>query len=117
MGPIMGIVLKNVTTTPNTSPKRPSIPNDSIENPTNVRLQRINAIPVIKHIEPRLFVGLEKNARVAEGPIRSVTPITKRMLPSARSALSKSVKIPHVKKSAPPKVKAAPNSVLKYFFY
>ena len=113
----MGIVLKNVTTTPNTSPKRPSIPNDSIENPTNVRLQRINAIPVIKHIEPRLFVGLEKNARVAEGPIRSVTPITKRMLPSARRALSKSVKIPHVKKSAPPKVKAAPNSVLKYIYF
>ena len=62
-------------------------------------------------MEPRLFVGLEKNVSVAEGPISSVTPITKRMFPSARRALSKSVKIPHVKKSAPPKVKAAPNSM------
>lgn len=64
IGPMIGMDLRNWTITPKKSPNSPKIPNDSIMKPRKVCFIRINSIPKIKKIEPRLLFGLEKNINV-----------------------------------------------------
>lgn len=68
---------------------------------------------MMKHKDPRLFVGLVKNTVVFCKPIINTTPIKNKILPKANNALSKKVRIPNRKKPNPPKVKATPNSTIK----
>lgn len=110
IGPIIGNDLRNWTIIPKKSPNKPKMPTVSIMNPTKVHLIKIRSIPVIKHKDPRLFVGLLKNTVVFCKPIINTTPIKNNILPRANNALSKKVMIPNRKNPNPPKVNATPNS-------
>ena len=108
---MIGIDLKNCTITPKKSPKRFTIPSDSIIKPKNVHFIKIIKAPTRKKSEPRLLFGLVKNMYVFCEPIIKNTPIKNKILPKANKARSNKVNTPNKKKRKPPKVKATPNSI------
>lgn len=112
-GPMTGMDRSNWRITPKKSPNSPIIPSDSTMNPTKVHLHRIMKMPTTRKMVPRLLVGLVKNLTVFCGPIISSTPSRNKMFPTAKSALSKKVKIPKRKNRHPPNVNTAPNSARK----
>lgn len=109
-GPISGSERRNWTTTPKKSPNRPTMPSDSTRNPIKVHFMRMSRTPNTRNTEPRRLAGLVKKTYVFCGPMISRTPARNRMLPRARRARSKKVKMPKVKNRNPPNVKATPNS-------
>lgn len=112
-GPIIGIDLKNWTTTPKKSPNNPNIPIVSMMNPVNVHLERIIKTPRVKQMEPRLLLGLVKKTTVFLGPMINMTPLKNKMLPNANNARSKRVNTPRMKQRNPAKVNTTPNSANK----
>lgn len=110
--PTYGIDRKNCTMVPKKSPKRPKMPKLSTMNPINERFMRINTMPSPKNTVPLILVGRVKNVTVRWGPMIKINPMTKRMLPKAKSPLSKKVKTPKVKNKNPAAVKPTPNSTV-----
>lgn len=110
--PTYGTDRKNWIIVPKKSPKSPKMPTDSTMNPTNDHFIKINKMPKLKQTVPRILVGREKKAMVLWGPMINMRPITKRMLPIAKSAASKNAMMPTKKRPIPPAVKPTPNSAL-----
>lgn len=79
----------------------------------NERFIKINKIPIKKHNEPRILLGLVKNVMVLCGPIINTNPIINNTFPKAKNPLSKNVIIPNKKKKNPPAVNPTPNSKRK----
>lgn len=76
IGPMIGILLRNVIITAKKSPKSCSMPMASTMNPTNDHFIKMRTIPSTKKIVPRIFVDRVKNTTVFCGPMISTTPMT-----------------------------------------
>lgn len=60
IGPITGILRKNVTIRFNTSPNKNNIPTDSMAKPMKACFRKIIKIPTAKHTVPLSFDGRRK---------------------------------------------------------
>ena len=91
-------------------PKRLAIPNNSNNIPIIGHLNTTITMPTMKQMVPRNLEGLVKYLKHLSGPIRTIVPATKSILPNVSIGLSNRSKTPRTRKTTPKVVRPRPIS-------